>query len=136
MEECYFQQSYKLKGCNFTYSNTPPWVFFTLLNCTNGTESCKTSHILKTNYQVGKAETHFPISTFQKRFTCQNAYLLYQPRVAMLVQVGRKQFSLRVDHPVERNSISHLISIYFDFHYQDPAKRMVENILLWQQRAR
>ena len=25
---------------NFTKSNTPPWVFFTFLNCTNGTKSC------------------------------------------------------------------------------------------------
>ena len=28
-------------------SNTPPWVFFTLLNCTNNTKSRKTSHILQ-----------------------------------------------------------------------------------------
>ena len=26
-------------------SNTPPWLFFTSLDCTNSTKSCKTSHI-------------------------------------------------------------------------------------------
>ena len=31
-------------ACNFTKSNTPPWVFFTyFLNCTNGTKSRSTS---------------------------------------------------------------------------------------------
>ena len=30
-----------LLACNFTKSNTPPWVFFTFLNCTNGTKSRK-----------------------------------------------------------------------------------------------
>ena len=28
-------------ACNFTKSNTPPWVFFTFLNCKNGTKSRK-----------------------------------------------------------------------------------------------
>ena len=36
--------SNKLNACNFTKSNTPPWVFSRFLNCTNGTKSCKTSH--------------------------------------------------------------------------------------------
>ena len=35
--------------CNFNKSNTPPWLFFTLLNtflnCINGTKLRKTSHI-------------------------------------------------------------------------------------------
>ena len=31
--------------CNFTKSNTPPWVFLCLLNCTNGTKSRKASDI-------------------------------------------------------------------------------------------
>ena len=29
-----------------TKSNTPPWVFSHFLNCTNGTKSCKASHLL------------------------------------------------------------------------------------------
>ena len=29
LEECYFQQSCRLKACNYTKSNTPLWVFFT-----------------------------------------------------------------------------------------------------------
>ena len=29
--------------CNFTKSNTPPWVFFKFLNCKNGTKSRKAS---------------------------------------------------------------------------------------------
>ena len=29
--------------CNFNKSNTPPWLFFTFLNNTNGTKSRKTS---------------------------------------------------------------------------------------------
>ena len=34
----YNLKSVKPKACNFTKSNTPPWVFFTFLNCTNGTK--------------------------------------------------------------------------------------------------
>ena len=30
---------------NLTKCNTPPWVFSRFLNCTNGSKSCKTSHI-------------------------------------------------------------------------------------------
>ena len=33
------------EGCNFTKSNTHPWVFSRFLNCTNGTKLRKTSHI-------------------------------------------------------------------------------------------
>ena len=33
------------KGCNFTKSNTPSWVFFTFLNCTNRTKLHKASHM-------------------------------------------------------------------------------------------
>ena len=29
------------KVCNFSRSNTPPWVFFTFFNCLNGTKSIK-----------------------------------------------------------------------------------------------
>ena len=32
-------------SCNFTKSNTPPWVFFTFFICTNGTKSRNESHI-------------------------------------------------------------------------------------------
>ena len=35
----------KLQACNFTKSNTPPWMFSRFVNCTNGTKSYKTSHI-------------------------------------------------------------------------------------------
>ena len=38
-------RSAKLLACNFTKSNTPPWVFFTFLNCTNGTKLRKTTLI-------------------------------------------------------------------------------------------
>ena len=31
--------------CNFSKRNTPPWVLFTFLNCTNGTKSCNASQI-------------------------------------------------------------------------------------------
>ena len=34
-----------LLACNFTKSNTPPWVFFTFLNCINGTKSRTASYI-------------------------------------------------------------------------------------------
>ena len=33
--------------CNCTKSNTPPWEFFTFLNCTNGIKSRKTSHLIE-----------------------------------------------------------------------------------------
>ena len=39
IEECYL-------ACNFTKSNTPPWVFLTFLNCANGTKSRNASHIM------------------------------------------------------------------------------------------
>ena len=32
-------------ACNFTKSNTPPWVFSRFLNCTNSTKSRKASHM-------------------------------------------------------------------------------------------
>ena len=32
-------------ACNFTKSNTPPWVFLNFLNSTNGTKSRNASHI-------------------------------------------------------------------------------------------
>ena len=35
-----------LKACNFTKSNTPPWVFSRFLNCINGTKSRKTSLLI------------------------------------------------------------------------------------------
>ena len=34
------------KACNFTKSNTTPWVFSRFLNCTNGTKLRKASHII------------------------------------------------------------------------------------------
>ena len=33
------------EACNFTKINTPPWVFFTFFNCTNGTKSRNASYI-------------------------------------------------------------------------------------------
>ena len=39
------KKSMKLKTCNFTKSNTPPWVFSRFLNCANGTKSRNTSHM-------------------------------------------------------------------------------------------
>ena len=42
MEECYF---FALP-CNFTKSNTPPWVISRFLNCTNASKSRKASHNL------------------------------------------------------------------------------------------
>ena len=35
------------EACDFTKSNTLPWVFFTLLNCINNPKSRKASHIFK-----------------------------------------------------------------------------------------
>ena len=34
------------KACNFTKSNTPPWMFSRFLNCANGTKSRKAPQIL------------------------------------------------------------------------------------------
>ena len=34
-------------ACNFTKINTPPWVFFTFLNCTNATKSRNAPHMGK-----------------------------------------------------------------------------------------
>ena len=33
------------KACNFTKSNTPPWVLFTFFKCTNATKSRKAPHV-------------------------------------------------------------------------------------------
>ena len=35
MDECLKLQA---SDCNFTKINTPPWVFFTFLNCARGTK--------------------------------------------------------------------------------------------------
>ena len=35
------------EACNLTKRNAAPRVFFTFLNCTNGTKSCNASHIVK-----------------------------------------------------------------------------------------
>ena len=35
----------RLLACNFTKSNTHPWVFFMFLDCTNGTKSCNASQM-------------------------------------------------------------------------------------------
>ena len=35
---------------NFTKSNTPPWVFFTFLNCTNGTKSRNAPRVFVKSY--------------------------------------------------------------------------------------
>ena len=36
----------KLLACNFSKSNTHPWVFSRFLNCTSDTESRKAAHLL------------------------------------------------------------------------------------------
>ena len=33
-------------ACNFTKTDTLPWLFFTFLNCANGTKSCKVSQFV------------------------------------------------------------------------------------------
>ena len=42
---------------NFTKINTPPWVFFTFLNCTNGTKSRNAPHLPNRKY-TRNAEKH------------------------------------------------------------------------------
>ena len=39
--------------CNFTKSKTPPRVFFTFWNCTNGTKSRNASHLWIKRYSTG-----------------------------------------------------------------------------------
>ena len=39
-------RSVTFKTCNFAESNTPPLVFFTFLNFTNGTKSCNAPQIV------------------------------------------------------------------------------------------
>ena len=50
MKESYFQQSCKLKACDFTKSNTSPWLFFTFFNFTNGTKSRNASYLISENF--------------------------------------------------------------------------------------
>ena len=42
---CIILKTWKHPWRDFSKSSTTPWVFFTLLNCTNGTKSRKTSHL-------------------------------------------------------------------------------------------
>ena len=42
---------------NFTQTNTPSWVFYTFLNCTNGSKSLKASHIYL-NWNSHKKKGH------------------------------------------------------------------------------
>ena len=39
-------------ACNFTKSNTSPWMFFMFLNCTNGAKSRKALHLQNRSYIV------------------------------------------------------------------------------------
>ena len=69
----------KLKAfaCNFTKINTPPWVFFTFLNCTNGTKlrnalhmpNRKTSKAYAEPCQISKIEHFAKISNGFKPLT-------------------------------------------------------------------
>ena len=38
-----------------TKSNTPPWVFLRVLNCTNGTKSRKALHLVQVNETLNSA---------------------------------------------------------------------------------
>ena len=39
------------KACNFTKTNTPPWVFFTFLNCINDTKARNAPLLRTINFQ-------------------------------------------------------------------------------------
>ena len=54
MKQCYFY------ACNFTKSNTPPWVFLRFLNYTNDSKLRKASHIL-TLLRREKCRVCYPI---------------------------------------------------------------------------
>ena len=53
----------KVSTCNFNKSITPSWVFFIILNCTNGTKSRKPSQTLSVNLRMnaGNLCRHFPV---------------------------------------------------------------------------
>ena len=64
---------YKLKNMKRTHRgdsllvtkiNTPPWVLFTFLNCTNGTNSRKASDFLCTSVHCTAQEMKFSIKDF------------------------------------------------------------------------
>ena len=62
----------RLQAWNFTKSITPPWAFFTFLNCTNCTKSCKTSQLLfakllETSYY--SFNSHSIIQIFESKIT-------------------------------------------------------------------
>ena len=77
----------KASACNFTKSNTLPWMFSCFLNCTNGTKSPKVSdinhHIWRSIYRLGEMSRLVDISPFQllvKHFwssTCLFIYFIY-----------------------------------------------------------
>ena len=56
-------------ACNYTKSSIPPWCFFCLINCANGTKFCKASHIIKSFYQDTVA--HMKINSLQSISECQ-----------------------------------------------------------------
>ena len=62
-------------ACNFTKSNTPPWVFPRFLNCTNVTKPRKTSHVVKTYQEKSKYDLNgvnkksYPLQTKTKKKT-------------------------------------------------------------------
>ena len=45
----------KVAACNFTKSNTPPWEFFTFLNCTNGAKLGNVSYIWIDNIKINES---------------------------------------------------------------------------------
>ena len=58
-----------IQTCSFPKSNTPPWVFFTFFNCTNGTKSHNTPYL---SYYKNVCERSFRHKSPSTRNTLQN----------------------------------------------------------------
>ena len=70
------------KACNFTKSNTPPWLFSRFLNCTNGTKSRDASQILKIIYYISNKIWMFLRETINK--------LLFMAKMGSSAFISRK----------------------------------------------
>ena len=58
-----------IQACNFTKTNTPPWVFLRFLNCANGTESHNAPYIWLSDIFMTHAKKSTNIILITKRFS-------------------------------------------------------------------
>ena len=89
-------------ACNVTKINTPPWMFFAILNCTNGTKSRNPSHMVKLESGIVVPSKPKPYrrhihDVFIRRKFIKNDIPLerlynYYPKIKLIIALNLKKF--------------------------------------------